>query len=383
MPDEGDPAVVDAMAAEAEAIAAEAEGIVGSRPTAVEPLLHSQHGVTVGVWRVRTGATRAIRKVVAPRPEAGLRVADPTSFRYWLREPLILDGGLPAAYRDAGLWPPRLLAHLATAPDRRVLWLEDVEPDQPTRWGPADIERVGRRLGVAQGRLAVQNDWQQPWLSTTFLREYLADAEAHTPMELLDDDAAWATPLVARTIPSSLRPGLMHLFASRDRLLHLLETCPRTLSHLDVWPANLFPRRDGTVLIDWAFAGGGALGEDIGNLVPDAVNDLHVPGALLPELDRAAFHGYVVGLRDAGWEGDEREVRLGMCASAVKYVWLAAAMLERARRASPDASVPGYGGADVDVERLFSERASVLGWLVDRAAEAERIAAVLGRPRGR
>jgi hypothetical protein len=120
------------------------------------------------------------------------------------------------------------------------------------------------------------------------------------------------------------------------------------------------------------------LGEDLGNLVPDAVNDLHAPGRALSELDQAAFTGYVEGLREAGWDGDARIVRLAMCASAVKYEWLAAAMLGRAIDQGAQSS-DGYGGAAVDRERLLSERALVLAWLVDRAAEAERLADDLRR----
>src|SRR5438309_4827997 len=124
---------------------------------------------------------------------------------------------------------------------------------------------------------------------------------------------------------------MIRLHEDRERFLFLLESLPRTLCHLDVWPHNLIARGDeDTVLLDWAFVGDGALGEDIGNLVPDSVFDLFLPAKLLPELDAAVFGSYVAGLRDAGWEGDERVVRLGMCASAVKYEWLLPWILQRA-----------------------------------------------------
>ena len=53
-----------------------------------------------------------------------------------------------------------------------------------------------------------------------------------------------------------------------------MERLPRAVCHLDVWPNNIIRRAAGEiVLVDWAFAGDGALGEDIGNLVPDCVFD--------------------------------------------------------------------------------------------------------------
>jgi len=37
------------------------------------------------------------------------------------------------------------------------------------------------------------------------------------------------------------------------------------------------------------------------------------------ELDDLAFEGYLEGLRDAGWRGDPRQVRLGYTASSLRY----------------------------------------------------------------
>ncbi|KPI06722.1 hypothetical protein OK006_6265 [Actinobacteria bacterium OK006] len=52
---------------------------------------------------------------------------------------------------------------------------------------------------------------------------------------------------------------------------------------------------------------------------PGSVWDLFLPAARLPEPAAAAYEAHVHGLRESGWRGDERLVRLGVCASAVKY----------------------------------------------------------------
>ena len=120
---------------------------------------------------------------------------------------------------------------------------------------------------------------------------------------------------------------------------------------------------------------GWRVGEDVGNLVPDAVFDLFVPARDLPELDRVVYAGYLAGLREAGWDGDARLVRLGMCALAIKYVWLPPLMLVRAG----DATQLDYGGtATVDAARRYAERGQVFTFLMGWAEEARELAAALG-----
>ena len=193
---------------------------------------------------------------------------------------------------------------------------------------------------------------------------------------ILYSDEAWRRALVRDNFPSGLRRGLVRLHEERERFFSLMERLPRTLCHVDVWPNNLFARKDGTfTLVDWSFVGEGALGEDIGNLVPDSVFDLFVPARKLAVLEREVFGGYLTGLRQAGWDGDERVVRLGMCASAVKYEWLGPLMHQRASNASQ----LGYGGREtVDAERLYAERGIALAFLTSWAEEARALAEELG-----
>ncbi len=96
-------------------------------------------------------------------------------------------------------------------------------------------------------------------------------------------------------------------------------------------PANLFDGGAGagttTAVIDWSFAGIGALGEDAGNLVPDSVFDFHVGPDHLADLYDAVVAGYDAGLRDAAWSGPPEMVRLAMAAAmAAKYGGVAPAL---------------------------------------------------------
>ncbi|MFI1568549.1 hypothetical protein ACH4ZX_36945 [Streptomyces sp. NPDC020490] len=78
-----------------------------------------------------------------------------------------------------------------------------------------------------------------------------------------------------------------------------MESLPRSLSHLDQRPANLRSHDPDGVLCDWAFTGDGALGEDLGNYLPDSVFDPFVPAAHLPGYAAAAYAAYLHGLRES------------------------------------------------------------------------------------
>jgi Phosphotransferase enzyme family len=351
-------------------LTAECRQVLGADLVSVEPLTHSVVGTTTdSVALVRAGGRAAVVKVVAPRsPDPADASRNASSFRWWRREVDLLRSPILSPYREAGIRPPVQLAAVDRGPDRIAIWEEAFEGVRGDAWSIVQFEAAARRLGEAQGASAVSGDGRAP-LSRSFLRDYLAEKAPTIPYERLDDAAAWSRPLVRASFPTGLGEPLRRLHADQARLLAWVESGPRTLAHLDVWPLNLFVVGNGFGLVDWAFAGSGSLGEDPGNLVLDAVPDL------LRHLDVAVLRGYLDGLNDAGWDGDERLVRLAMCASAVKYDWLAPAMLERA----DGGSAIGYGGRSVpDAERLFSERARALAFIVERADEARRLAAEIG-----
>jgi hypothetical protein len=357
----------------------EAAAVLGGPAIAAERLGHSRLGPTRGVWRVDgAGGATAILKVVGPRDDEGAEASRrPASYQFWAREEAVLDHGLPPPYPDSGVRGPRLLGRFERGDGAIALWLEDVDGRSGADLSLDDFAGFARRLGEAQGRIAAAAAIEAPWASRGFLGEYL-EARPVAPgstWRLEADDPRWDLPAMA-AVDRPLRAELIRLQREREWFLDRVEGAPRTLAHLDVWPSNVFVRPTGeVVLIDWAFAGEGALGEDIGNLVPDAVFDLLHPPTILDDLDRTVFAGYVDGLRRGGWDGDERVVRLAMCASAVKYDWIAAGMLMRT--AFPEQRIYGLG-PPVSTERFFGVRASVMRFLAGWAAEARQLAADLG-----
>jgi Phosphotransferase enzyme family len=332
-----------------------------------EPLTHNPlNGTTLGVWR--DGAV--VRKRLGLRTDAPMHWAaspDPRHWNHWAREALVYETGLP---QRLGLGAPALRALVREGAEVE-LELEFVPGRQGGRLTVDDLEAVALALGNAQG---AQPPIDEPWLSRGLLRAYSGSRPAD--LDVIAGDAAWRHPLVREHFPASLRDGLRRLHARRERLLDLMEALPRTICHLDVWPPNVVRRPDGeVVLLDWAFTGDGAIGEDIGNLIPDSVFDLHFPPSALPELDERLTRAYLAGLRAGGWRGDERIVRLGVCASAVKYDWLTAFSLEQA-----GAEQLAYGRAErVDAQERYAARAAGLALCARWADEAEELARQLGR----
>jgi hypothetical protein len=117
---------------------------------------------------------------------------------------------------------------------------------------------------------------------------------------------------------------LFHLWEERNLYLDALDRLPQTLCHLDLFRRNLFVRRtaDGgeqTVVIDWAFAGRGAIGEELAPLVLASVAFHEVALAQAQVLEDIVLDGYLLGLQQAGWRGDPRQVRLGYTAASLRF----------------------------------------------------------------
>ncbi|MFF4985350.1 aminoglycoside phosphotransferase [Streptomyces sp. NPDC001046] len=341
-----------------------------------EPLTHDPRGGgTAGVWRVGAGGRSAVLKVLTRTRETSVAWSasnDPRHPDFWRREAWLHRSGLARLWQPHGIRAPRLLECVERPDGDVALWLEDVRGEPATAWSPARHTDHAHRLGAAQGAVGAGED--APWLSQHFLRDRSSDGRAG---EALLDDEAWRHPRVREHVPPGLREDMLRLHHDRSWLLTVMESLPRAFSHLDHRPARLV--RDGagaSVLLDWAFAGDGALGEDLGAYLPECVLGRCLPAAGLPGLAKTAYDAYLDGLRASGWRGDEHLVRLGVCASAVRYGGLAAALVTRTDAARAGHGTAGPLAAGVPPREL----ALVLAYVGERVAEARILAPQLGFP---
>jgi hypothetical protein len=269
-----------------------------------------------GLARVR-GATHPWALVV--KVCAATDGADPGAWDYPAREGLAYGSGLLAAL-PGGLSTPRCLAVEAQPDGTSRLWLEAVTDAHPGPWPLDRYAVVARDLGRFNGAyLAGAPLPEQPWLSRGWLRDFVEPSGPNVAdLERLAGPGA--SPLVRQLYLSPVVSEITRLWTEREQFLAALDRLPRTFCHQDAFRRNLLhragPEGEELVAVDWAYASHGAVGEELGQLVVASLFFFETVGIAPRELDAACFAGYMAGLREAGWAGDERLVRLGFTAAA-------------------------------------------------------------------
>jgi hypothetical protein len=241
----------------------------------------------------------------------------------WDREALAYESGLLA---DLGgrFVAPRCYA-VRRSDEDAWLWLEDVSEDR-SAWTADRYHVAARHLGQFNGGYVAGRDLPtNEWLSSRWLQSWFGSIEAENP-QVLEDDAVWDHPLVRAAFPAGSREELRRARMEHVARETLLDVLPQTLCHLDAFRANLLSRLAAvggpeTVAVDWSFVGIAPLGADASQLVTASVLD-RGERLELAVIDAGVWEGYLVGLADQGWRGDERVVRAGyLAADLVRWLF--------------------------------------------------------------
>ncbi|MGZ4611157.1 MAG: hypothetical protein ACXV2H_12935 [Actinomycetes bacterium] len=358
----------------AEALLGRPAGDLSFVADAVDPQLRI-HSVTGGVVRVRGDAEGVPFTLIVKKTRQGTD-ADPDALwvsgaheahrNYWKREWLAYASGLLGRL-PGRLRAPRLLHATEPADTEAWLWLEDVAGLAGPAWRPQHYARAARDLGTTQGAFAAGTARlpDDPWLSRSWLEEWVRTTLRWWP--LVDDDDAWRDPRLAPL--GALRSRARGVWAQRDELLEVVRQAPRTLVHLDLWPTNVVLGLDGrAVAFDWSSVGLGSLSQDLDQLTLDPVWMQVLPDADLGLLERAVVPAYAWGVREAGYDATDAQVRRWYAAAAgVRYTSVLATQADLA--ADPDRVESLERRWGRPFEALVADRARVVSRAVELCEE--------------
>lgn len=302
---------------------------LGAGPAAIQDwTCHSLLGGTSqveGVWRVtgsaRVSAARRPWSMILkgwPAPSPG---QNETSMGWPRRELDLYRSGLLGDL-PGGISAPACYGDEQRSDGSAWVWLEDVANDASGAWPLERHASHARLLGRLNGAWVAGRPLPNvPSLSRWWIRE-----RVETARPFIEQFSSIADhPLMRRVYPPPVAAAWMRLWAEREAHLAALDRLPQTFCHLDAFPRNAFTRRgsdgsDQTVLIDWAFAGIAALGEELTSPIVASVMFLEVPVGEARHVEALAIDGYLDGLRDAGWHGDPDDIRRGYAiAAALRY----------------------------------------------------------------
>lgn len=270
----------------------------------------------------------------------GKKDRHPNDWNYYRREAEIYKTGwlnnLPG-----NMTAPRCF-DVVDKPDGSVwLWLEDIQDIFGSKWPLSHYAIAARHLGQFNG---------------AYLSGDLAVPDVCSKTGLLRAGVSYANPIIARLHKSLSLPMskfIVHrlvrqywltedvsemffdLWLEQNLYLNALDQLPHTICHRDASRRNLFAQYTTssalkTVAIDWALTGKSVIGEDSAILSMVSLFFFEVDLDKGLELDRIVFENYLAGLRDSGWRGDHRKIRLGHVASAnMRALSTAGAILTR------------------------------------------------------
>lgn len=213
--------------------------------------------------------------------------------------------GSPLLQNARGVVMPRCLGRLRRPDGTAWLWLEDVADNDV--WPLSRYTLAAYHLGRFNGHsVKATGVPEERWFSHRWLRGWLE--EAAPAVALLREQRT--SPLIKPVYPDA--DAVLRLWFGRHPRLELLESLPHTLCHLDVHRRNMFSKQsvsgEETVLIDWAFVGVAAVGEELATLVSATIAFGDIPVADIGELEAAVFQGYLSGLQDEGYVADPEQV---------------------------------------------------------------------------
>jgi hypothetical protein len=275
---------------------------------------------TGGLGRIRGHGWSAFCKVVqGPRhwarwpslPTPSRETMSVASSR-WRQEADLYQSDLGRAL-PVGMRLPAVHGVVDLGDDRVLLILEDVDAD-PSPWDTERFASAARLLGRLQARMTRRGPFvTSPQRPGELIQQMYRSRLVPAALPLLAREATWRHPLLADQ--RWLREDLAELARRLPRLVDAASALPQLQAHGDTTPHNLLVPRDRPdtfVVVDWAMANLGPVGDDLGQLLVGLAHDGVLDAADLPSLHGSLVREYAAGLADEGYDASEELVRAGM-----------------------------------------------------------------------
>ncbi len=271
--------------------------------------------------QILTNLARIVKRaaVTYPPSETTPELADPGHCYYWRRELEVYDSGL--LKNVAGIRAPQFHG-LDERPDGAVwLWLEHVQGSSGANWPLDRYMLAARHLGEFSGSWLRGHLPDDAWLSRDWLRGWSQRMNGPDLWALVREPEPWRHPLIRAAFSDAWAERYRRCADERPLLWDARRSLSPCVCHFDAYSRNLIGRtgprgEEETVLVDWAFTGIGAIGEDVGQLAAASVVFEDVPAQQAWELFDGCLESYVKGLRAAGWHGGADTVRRGAVVTA-------------------------------------------------------------------
>lgn len=239
---------------------------------------------------------------------------------YWRREALIFESGLLEELPESIATAKCYLIEEQEDDHTIWLWMEHIEGQYAQSQEQFDL--IARQLGRFNGAyLGGKTLPDQEWICRGWLRSWTTACKKYAPNPGACLDA------LHRDIERSIWTWFQDFNEKIDKSLTSLDRLPRVLAHQDLSQMNIFlvnkdSEIDRVILIDWQFLSISGIGEDLAKMFGVNMSLGIIPVGHYRMFQASLFQAYITGLRDMGWEGDERLARYGYCiGTALRSVW--------------------------------------------------------------
>ena len=198
------------------------------------------------------------------------------------------------------------------------LWLEDLTEALHAPWPGEQYPVSAQHLGAFNAAWIGQSlpDWD--WLSSISIRDRWRGAASKAAFEDMPDIRN--APYIKAVAPTGGIDRFLRHWTDGEQLISVIDGLEKGIAHYDAHPKNFFilnhqAETPITVAVDWPKVGTAPLGTDLGLFVYSPLVWLEISADDAKGLVEPIFDGYMRGIRNAGWNGNESLIRMSYLAS--------------------------------------------------------------------